>query len=82
MRNETTLSKWGNSLAVRIPLAIAKQASLAEGDSLSVSLDGEGAIVLRPTRRRYTLEQLVEGITPENRHTETNWGPPQGKEIW
>jgi antitoxin MazE len=69
-------------LAVRIPLAIAKQASLAEGDSVQLALDGEGCIVLRPARRRYELSDLVAQITPENRHRQTDWGEPQGKESW
>jgi len=30
MRSETTGSKWGNSLAVRSPLTIAKQAGISE----------------------------------------------------
>ncbi len=34
-----------------------------------------------PTRR-YTLEELVEKITPENKHEETNWGNAVGQEIW
>jgi len=33
-------------------------------------------------RRRYTLEQLVTGITPENRHRELEWGPAVGNEVW
>jgi len=82
MRNESTISKWGNSLAVRIPLAIARQASLAEGVSVKLSLDEEGGIVLRPVRRRYELGDLVAGITPKNRHQETDWGKPRGKESW
>jgi antitoxin MazE len=82
MRNETTISKWGNSLAVRIPLAIAKQASLSEGDSVALALDDDGCIVLRPTRRRYQLSELAAGITPRNRHRETDWGQPQGEESW
>ncbi len=82
MPTETTISKWGNSLAVRIPLAIAKQASLNEGDCVALALDGEGGIVLRPTRRKYELSELVAGITPRNRHRETDWGPPQGGESW
>jgi len=32
MPNDTRISKWGNSLAVRIPLTLAKEARLAEGD--------------------------------------------------
>jgi antitoxin MazE len=82
MKNESTISKWGNSLAVRIPLAIAKQASLGEGDSVLLALNRDGGIVVRPTRRKYELSDLVARITPRNRHGETDWGPRQGKESW
>lgn len=82
MRNESRIAKWGNSLAVRIPLAIAKQASLAEGDSVKLVLDRKGGVILRPARRRYELSDLVAQITPKNRHRETGWGRPQGKEPW
>jgi antitoxin MazE len=82
MRNETTVSKWGNSLAVRIPQAIAKEARLNEGDCLAMNLDRDGAIVLRSARRKYELSELVSRITPGNRHGETDWGKRQGKESW
>jgi antitoxin MazE len=82
MRNESTISKWGNSLAVRIPQAIAKQASLNEGDCVALAVDSEGGIVLRPTRRRYQLSELISRITPKNRHRETDWGRPRGEESW
>jgi antitoxin MazE len=82
MRNEAMISKWGNSLAVRIPLAIARQASLGEGDSVTLAVDQNGGIVLRPTRRKYELADLVSRITPRNHHRETDWGPPAGEESW
>ncbi len=69
-------------MAVRIPLAIAKQASLAEGDSVKLALDREGGIVLRRARPRYELSDLVAQITRKNRHRETDWGQPRGKESW
>jgi antitoxin MazE len=50
MTNETQVAKWGNSLAVRIPKAIAKKAQLAEGDRVSLDLADDGSIVLRPMR--------------------------------
>lgn len=78
----TQLAKWGNSLAVRVPKVIADQAKLTEGDRVEMSITEEGAILLRPARRKYSLEQLVAGITPENRHEETDWGGPVGKEAW
>lgn len=82
MRNESTISKWGNSLAIRIPLALARQASLDEGDSVSLVLGSDGGIVMRPARRRYELSELVAQITPRNRHRETDWGQPRGEESW
>jgi len=82
MPNELTISKWGNSLAVRVPLAIAKQAGLGEGDRVTVTLDRNGGVVLRPARRKYELAELVSRITPKNRHRETDWGHPQGEESW
>jgi len=82
MPAETQVAKWGNSLAIRLPRSIAKDAHLAEGDHLSLDVAGDGSIVLRPGQRRYSLQELVAGITPKNRHRETDWGKPVGKEIW
>jgi antitoxin MazE len=74
------IAKWGNSLAVRIPKAVAEQARLQEGDSILIEAL-KGRIELRPAEKIPTLEELVAKITPENRHAETNWGPDVGKEI-
>ena len=72
--------KWGNSLAVRIPKAVAQEARVEEGDSIVIeALDGQ--IRVRRTERVPTLEELVEQITPENRYEETAWGRERGKEI-
>jgi antitoxin MazE len=80
--HRSQLAKWGNSLAVRIPRHIAQVARLREGDPLSLSVGKDGAVLLRPARRKYRLEELVSRITPRNRHGNTEWGEPVGKEIW
>ena len=82
MPNETQVSKWGNSLAVRIPQTIVREARLAEGDRLSLDMADDGSLVLRSKHRKYSLEELVAKIKPTNRHDETDWGAPQGKESW
>jgi len=41
-----------------------------------------GRLAVRPLNPKLTLESLVAGITPENRHQETDWGTPAGKEAW
>ena len=80
--DKTQLAKWGNSLAVRLPRRVVESARLREGDPLSLSVGKDGAVVMRPRRRVYRLQELLSGITPKNRHEETDWGGAVGKEIW
>lgn len=80
--NKSHLAKWGNSLAVRLPRQIIETARLREGDPLNLSVSKDGAVIIRPTRQKYRLEDLVAEITPGNRHDETDWGQPVGNEIW
>ncbi|MCI0456494.1 MAG: hypothetical protein L0Z62_05880 [Gemmataceae bacterium] len=35
-----------------------------------------------PRRRKYTLAQLLDGVTPDTLHPETDFGRPEGKEAW
>ena len=77
----TQIAKWGNSLGLRLPKSVALEAQVDEGDSVDVSVKN-GAIVIRPSRRSYSLEQLVAKITPQNRHDEIHRGSPVGREVW
>jgi antitoxin MazE len=76
------IQKWGNSLGVRIPKNVAQEARIQEGTSVELRVE-EGRLVIAPqNKRKYTLAELVDKITPENMHGETDWGPPVGKEVW
>lgn len=75
------VARWGNSLALRLPKLIAEQAGLDEGTAIEVTVD-DGKLVVTAARSGPTLEELVAGITPENRHGETDWGRPVGREEW
>jgi antitoxin MazE len=79
---KTRLARWGNSPAVRIPLRVVETARLREGDELTLAVGKNGAIVIRPARRKYQLDELISKITARNRHDETDWGSPVGKEAW
>ena len=76
------IQKWGNSLAVRIPKAIAELVELSDGREVELTVE-EGRMIVKPARkRRYSLEELVAGITDENRHDEIGTGPSVGNEAW
>ncbi len=76
---DTVLGKWGNSLAVRIPASIAKNAGVRLGVPLHVSAR-HGRIVLEPVT--YDLKSLLQGVTPENTHAEEPMGLSCGHERW
>lgn len=77
----TLISKWGNSLALRIPKNLAAEVNVQDGDPVDVSVE-DGALVVRPGRKRYTIDELVADMTPDDRGDEVEWGPPVGKEAW
>lgn len=75
------VKKWGNSASVRIPAAIMEAARLSLDAPVDVREEG-GRIVIEPIRsNEYDLARLLVGITPENLHTETDFGAPVGKEL-
>ena len=80
-RSSTSLAKWGSSLAVRIPKAILEAAQLNAGDELEIELQ-DRTIVIQAVSSKPTLQELLDGITPENCHPPTDWGAPVGKEKW
>ena len=77
----TQIAKWGNSLGLRLPKSVTQEARIGEGDTVEVSVKN-GAIVIRPSRPTYSLEDLVSKITVKNRHDESDWGAPRGGEAW
>lgn len=79
---QTTIQKWGNSLAVRIPKAFVKEANVAYGTTVNLSID-DGRIVIDPhPRPAYRLEDLLRNVTQQNIHTEIEIGDAVGREAW
>lgn len=77
------LKKWGNSLAVRIPAPLSAALDLKADDLIDVrEEDGRLIIEKRRWRRKADLDELLARVTEENRHEETDWGPPVGREVW
>ncbi len=77
----TKVQKWGNSLAVRIPAAFAKEIGLYPDTEVELKLEDDRLIIV-PNNRKKQLEKLLEQITPENLHSEVDWGKKSGKEEW
>lgn len=78
-----TIQKWGNSLAVRIPITLAREVHLDDNSSVDVTVENGKLVIALATSQESAserLKRLVAGITPENRHPETIYGANVGKE--
>ena len=55
------VSKWGNSLAVRLPKKLVEQLGLKEGDEVNVvaAKDGTIEVETREDQRRRALERMA-----------------------
>ena len=71
--------RWGNSLAVRIPKPVAKEAGVEEGDPVILEA-ARGQIKVRRKEAVPSLKELVAQITPGDRYDEIPSGPERGKE--
>lgn len=77
---QAQLTRWGNSLGVRIPKDIATRLGLTEGVRVEVEAEGS-RIIITAAQPRYRLEDLLAGVTPEAMHEAFDWGPDRGREA-
>ena len=78
---ETTIRKWGNSPALRLPASVLKDAALQLEQKVTLVVR-RGRIVIEPVKTvEYDLNDLVAGINAQNAHDEVSFGAPVGKEA-
>ena len=78
---EIRVQKWGNSLAVRLPKPVAKDARLEEGSVIDVRVVG-GKLVAVPVGPKYVLADLLRSVKNGNLHGEIETGTAVGREVW
>lgn len=79
---KSSVKKWGNSAAVRIPASIMQTMNLDLDDAVDVR-EEDGRIIIEPVHKKsYELDALIKGIRTTNLHGPVDSGEPMGKEIW
>ena len=73
----TTVSKWGNSLAVRIPHLLAEKLGLTEGMTVDMEASGDSLTITKP---KFKLDDLLKSYS--ERDSELDWGCYRGNEVW
>jgi antitoxin MazE len=80
---EAVVKKWGNSLGVRLPAPILKEAHLEENAAVLIrAVRGRIVITRRAARvRRYRLANLLSGVENGNLHGSVDFGASVGNEA-
>ncbi len=86
-----TIQKWGNSQGLRIPKPLLDAAGIRENDRVEL-IQSENIIQIKksPMRKHRTLEERltafyeksVDDIDSVDNEPETDWGKPEGREVW
>ena len=87
----TTIARWGNSRAIRLPAPLLESLNLKDNDIVEIRTDNDKIIIQKQYQRK-SLKQRVEEfygkdfetVLKENpyEYEEMDWGPPIGDEIW
>ncbi|TPQ27541.1 AbrB/MazE/SpoVT family DNA-binding domain-containing protein [Methylomonas koyamae] len=78
---QTEIKKWGNSAVIRLPAAMLAQLKLEVGSPVELTADDAGLRIVPTTAKPvFKLEELLAGMTSDNRHDCIDWGPDVGRE--
>lgn len=76
------VQKWGNSLALRIPKPLAKDAEVTEGTVLNLAVS-EGKVVATPVeQKKLSLREVLAKVNKKHLHGEVDFARSAGREIW
>lgn len=74
------VKKMGDNFALLMSAPILEQAGLAEGSRVEVESFGDGRIIVRRSKRHFTIDELLAGMTPEREHPLED-DAPRGEET-
>jgi len=79
----TSIQKWGNSQAIRLPKAILETARLKENEPVQIFAEQDKIIIKKAANAKHrTIKERFEGFEGEYTFEEWNTDEPVGKEVW
>lgn len=76
---KTTIAKWGNSLALRIPAKFAQRLNVSAGQDFMIDIKDNSLIFSKVGIQVVSIKNLLKDMKVENEV----WGEDvMGKEVW
>ena len=79
---ETVVSKWGNSLALRLPKEISSSLGIINGSVVNIRARKSKIEITLADNKGISLDALLDGINDGNLHSEISTGTSVGNELW
>jgi len=76
------IKKWGNSLGVRLPAVIAREARLKENQKVRIETDGDQVTIRAADNSLLSLEQRLDIFDKEKFGVEIMAAQSVGAEVW
>jgi antitoxin MazE len=78
----TRIKKWGNSYGIRIPKEKLEELGIQPDEIVEIHSEA-GRLTITPVQKtKYTLDELLAQMLPENHHEEIQTGKAAGAEVW
>jgi antitoxin MazE len=76
---QTTISKWGNSQALRLPKAVVNQLYIDTGDVVEIDVK-DNNIIIKPIKKKSQLDKLLAKM-PDDYQVNEIFDDTQGIEV-
>ena len=76
------IQKWGNSQGLRLAKHVLEDAGIAIGDDVEIVVGESEIRIVKKSRPRFVLEEMVARMPKNYRVREESFGPPVGREEW
>lgn len=73
------ISKWGNSLGLRLPRALTAELGVSDGQKVDIRAEG-GKLIVEPVRPALDWAQILANTSPEALREAFDWGDDLGRE--
>lgn len=77
----TTIQKWGNSQAIRIPKVVLEMTELKENDRVELKVE-DGNLIIIPIKKHKTLEERIAEYQGDYTCSEWDTERSVGKEVF
>lgn len=70
------------TITLTVPIGIESKIHLEPGFEVEWDIDGDRLILTPKIPKRLSIKELIDQITPDNKHDPITTGSPVGNEVW